>query len=211
MVIADTPEHAREIIDELAEKGVDFVKLYELLTPEVFEAAITRAHEHGLKAIGHIPATVTTVQALEAGLDGIEHIRGLEFDCAADPEGLLSQRLSVIDAHHGEKGAIIRRHVHAEVRPEAFETQDEANCEALIELLHEKQNWQAPTLQVVGFRALGYYKKPGWLDAYDYLTPALRADWERRYADFTNEEKYKEWKDHGFWTMNMVKKLYYNS
>src|SRR5690606_22158142 len=106
------------------DRGVDFIKLYEMMRPEVFAAAAQRAHQRGLQVVAHVPIRMTTSAALEAGLDEIEHLRGLEFDCARDPERLLSQRVAIMDAHESESGgAQLRRKVHADVRPGAFAEQ----------------------------------------------------------------------------------------
>lgn len=52
--------------------GVDFVKLYGSLPPELVAAAIEEAHARGLPVVGHLGAT-TWGRAAELGIDGVEH------------------------------------------------------------------------------------------------------------------------------------------
>jgi imidazolonepropionase-like amidohydrolase len=83
--LASTPEGARAAIDTLAAKGVDVVKLYEQLTPEVYAAAAARARELGLPTAtdlgiqftrGLTASQVDALQAIEAGVGSIEHLSG---------------------------------------------------------------------------------------------------------------------------------------
>ncbi len=64
-------ETAQAHVASLAEAGVDFIKIYELVTPEVFEALVASAEAHGLPLAGHVPLSLLArdvgprVQALD--------------------------------------------------------------------------------------------------------------------------------------------------
>ena len=204
----DTPEQAIALVDKLAAAGVDLIKPYEMLRPEPFKALVARANQHRLPATGHVPIRMTVGQALDAGLNGIEHLRGIEFDCAENPEELLAQRTAIMDAHDQEGGGMqLRRSVHATVRPPALDTQDPERCAALIEQFVKAGTWHTPTLHFVGFRALGLYKDPAWLDAYRYLPPGLRERRLKLLEEFTDESKYTEWADHGRWAVDILGRM----
>lgn len=70
---ATTPAEVRAAVRRQADVGVDLIKLYVTLTPELLEAGIDEAHAQGLPAVAHLLATTWT-QAAEAGIDGIVHI-----------------------------------------------------------------------------------------------------------------------------------------
>ena len=199
--VADTPAQAIAVVDSLAQRGVDFIKAYEMLRPEVLTALIARAHHHGLSVTGHIPLRTTTQHALDAGLDGIEHLRGMEFDCARDPQRLLADRVRLMDAHADERGMQLRRRVHATVRPGAFASQDSAACAALIRQFVKRGTWHTPTLQIVAFRSLGYHGRQAWRESWQYLPAALQPVWRERLAEYTDESKYDEWRTHGEWAI----------
>ena len=74
----DEPEEARAAVRKLADAGVDQIKVYSLLKPDVYEAAVSEAHKLGLKATGHVPLEVTLDQAMAVGQDCSEHMTGFE-------------------------------------------------------------------------------------------------------------------------------------
>jgi imidazolonepropionase-like amidohydrolase len=69
--VRDRDEVRREVAWQHA-AGVDFIKVYASLPPELVAAAIEAAHERGLPVVGHLGAT-TWGRAAELGIDGIEH------------------------------------------------------------------------------------------------------------------------------------------
>lgn len=206
--VADTPAQAVALVDSLAQRDVDFIKAYEMLRPEVLAALIERAHHHGLSVTGHVPLRTTTLQALDMGLDGIEHLRGMEFDCAREPQRLLDERVRLMDEYAAEPGVRLRRRVHASVRPGAFASQDPAACAALIRQFVEKGTWHTPTLHIVAFRSLNYHSDPSWSENWQYLPAALRPVWRERLAEYTEESKYTEWRTHGDWAIATVGQMH---
>jgi imidazolonepropionase-like amidohydrolase len=65
-------EDLGEEIDNQAKAGVDFVKTYVGLTPDLVEEAIKKAHSHGIKVIGHLYLTSWT-DAANMGIDFLTH------------------------------------------------------------------------------------------------------------------------------------------
>lgn len=73
-VTVTTPEEVRAEVDRQAAAGVDFIKLYVGLEPALIEAAVERAHAHGLRVIAHTLATSWT-EAAELGVDQLLHLQ----------------------------------------------------------------------------------------------------------------------------------------
>ncbi len=69
----DTKEELRAEIRRQAEAGVDLIKLYVTLTPELMAVGVDEAHRQGLPAVAHTMMTSWT-EAARMGLDGIVHI-----------------------------------------------------------------------------------------------------------------------------------------
>ena len=67
-----TEREVREEVDWQAEAGVDFIKVYQDLPPDLVRAAIDQAHRRGLRVIGHVQATTWT-EAARMGIDFICH------------------------------------------------------------------------------------------------------------------------------------------
>src|ERR671917_473778 len=67
-----TEEQAREEVRLQAAAGVDFVKLYVGLPPNLVKAAIDEAHNQGIRVIGHLYMTSWT-DAANLGIDALTH------------------------------------------------------------------------------------------------------------------------------------------
>ena len=70
--IVASPDEAREEVRVQAQAGVDYIKLYTLLPPDVVEAAIDEAHTLDLEVIGHIGRT-SWFEAIGFGIDALTH------------------------------------------------------------------------------------------------------------------------------------------
>ena len=68
----ETESDYREIVARDAALGLDFVKLYVGVPPELARVVIDEAHRHGLGVIGHLGETSWT-EAVEAGIDALTH------------------------------------------------------------------------------------------------------------------------------------------
>jgi imidazolonepropionase-like amidohydrolase len=67
-----TDEEIREEIRNQAAAGVDYVKLYVGLKPDLVKAAVDEAHRQGIKVIGHLYLTSWT-DAANLGIDFLTH------------------------------------------------------------------------------------------------------------------------------------------
>lgn len=82
-------EEARAAVQDLATKEVDFVKIwvddrdgrYEKLTPELYDAIIDEAHQHGLRVTAHVFTQEDAKGLLRAGVDAFAHgVRDQDVD-----------------------------------------------------------------------------------------------------------------------------------
>lgn len=79
-LVLETPEEARKAVISVQEQGYDEVKVYELLTEEVYEEIMKTADEIGIRVVGHVPRQVGLRKALELGQDSIEHLSGYSLE-----------------------------------------------------------------------------------------------------------------------------------
>jgi hypothetical protein len=79
-------DEAREAVDHYAELGFVQIKIYNRLPADLVRVVIERADEHGLRVSGHVPWEMTAPQAVEAGLDEIQHIVTVMEGVALDPD-----------------------------------------------------------------------------------------------------------------------------
>jgi imidazolonepropionase-like amidohydrolase len=96
-VITDPGEVVQEISNE-KHLGYDFVKVYNRLTSEVYEAIASEAKKDGIRFVGHVPYAVGLKRAIEVGQSSIEHLNGYidafqnadsPFRSSNDPESRL--------------------------------------------------------------------------------------------------------------------------
>jgi imidazolonepropionase-like amidohydrolase len=67
------PEHAREVIKNLAEQGVDLIKVRNTHSAETFLAILSEAKKYGLPVAAHAPR-MNLIAASDGGLKSIEHV-----------------------------------------------------------------------------------------------------------------------------------------
>lgn len=71
--VGDAAE-ARAAVAELAALGADFVKPYTLLPREAALALLDESASRGLRVAGHLPASLDASDAIQGGMDSIEHL-----------------------------------------------------------------------------------------------------------------------------------------
>lgn len=71
----DDPAAAADLVRALKAQGVDALKAYFMLKPEVVRAVVSEAHAQGLRVTGHLGVLTSWTQAMDAGIDGFNHIR----------------------------------------------------------------------------------------------------------------------------------------
>ena len=169
-------EAAEREVDELAAAGVDLIKAYELLAPDVFAAVVARAATHGLPVTGHAPLSMDAAAASAAGMSSMEHMRNLEMSCSGQAEVLQEQRRAMLAAG-AESGGALRSAIHSAQRLPAIESQDDDRCAELVRVLAENGTWQVPTLTIVTPRVTRLHARASWRENFRYLPVPVRSQW----------------------------------
>ena len=68
-----TPKQARRVVDSLQAASVDFIKVRNGLSREVYFAAVAEARRIGIPLVGHLSTGVTVAEASDSGQRTIEH------------------------------------------------------------------------------------------------------------------------------------------
>ncbi len=79
---------AREEVRQEQQEGADFIKIYNLLTRDTFFAIVDEAKQKGLRFAGHVPNSISAVEASEAGQHSIEHLTGILLASSTREEAL---------------------------------------------------------------------------------------------------------------------------
>ena len=165
---------ARSRVAELKSQGVDFIKIYEMVSPEVFAALVEAAGTHGLPIAAHVPLSM---RASTAGphVNSMEHLRNVELDCAANSDGLLETRRQQLSAGEESSGMKLRTFLHSLQRRAAIAAFDEAQC---AEVLGTLQNTiQVPTARLNALSMFPPFQRDDWPDALAGIPQAVREEW----------------------------------
>ena len=171
-----TPEQARETIRGLKEQGVDFIKIYEMVSPAVFEAMVETANELDLPIDSHVPLSLRAGTA-GPSVDSIEHLRNIEMDCASNSAALHEDRLERLKNPDGLSGFELRSSLHSLQRLPAIANYDQDRCDEVIAAL--ESTTQVPTLQLYSTGIVPPYTRDDWDAALDQLPVAATEDWRR--------------------------------
>jgi len=120
-----TPDDGRRAVDDLKQRGVDFIKLQSLIPREAVFAVAEEARKQGIPFVGHVPDSVRASEASNAGQKSFEHLIGI-FEGSSPLEDAFLK---------GPK-----------TEGQFLSTFDPARAAALFALLAKNHTWQCPTL-----------------------------------------------------------------
>ncbi|TNF90414.1 MAG: hydrolase, partial [Gammaproteobacteria bacterium] len=175
-------EAARTYVAELKAAGASLIKIYELVSPEVFEVLAAEARAAGLPIASHVPLMMTADRAGPLA-DSMEHLRNLELACAANWEQLLAERQRIMTEFVEGRGYDLRRSLHSLQRIPAIEAYDEARCDQVLGTLTE--TIQVPTLRLNTVAIELPHSDPDWPRALAELPPTVADEWQARARDMT--------------------------
>lgn len=137
-VALSKPDAAAQLVRSLKSQGVDALKVYFLLNPEVLSAVIKEARAQGLPVTGHIGVRTGWREAMNAGINGFSHVRVWKdfLPREKQPQG----ENETLDS---TKNPIARMQADwSDIDP------DGAAAEALIKMMIEKKVAIDPTLTI---------------------------------------------------------------
>ena len=190
-VSTPTESRVREEVQRQAELGVDYIKVYGSLSPELIAAAIQEAHVHGLEVIGHLQRTTWTA-ATELGIDHITHGAPWSADYLPNPlrssyRGTLKDRMFWLE-NVDLSGPAIRE---------------------MIEVMADRGVTVDPTL--IAYRTKFYGDDPHYVNSPDsiYAPQLVRDIWHR--GTFTSDWTAADYaRGHAVWprVLELTKAMY---
>jgi imidazolonepropionase-like amidohydrolase len=164
-----TPEEARAAVDQLQQRGADFVKIIDVPRDAYFAVA-EESKARGISFAGHIPADVNAVEASNAGQKSIEHIiySSLAFDCSSQEAQLRKKKLDARVRHDGQ--AI------GDITDEANRTFSPEKAATLWATFKKNGTWVTPTLFSIRANARRMEDSAGDPQL-AFLPAALRKEW----------------------------------
>jgi len=201
-------EALEKLVHRLDSLNVDFLKAYEMLTPEQFFKLMEMAKRLGLKVTGHVPLSMDVTAASNAGLNSMEHLRNLELSCASNDVELLMQRHAMLKKGKSMPGGALRSSIHATQREVAVNNYNDNKANSIIQVLLKNQTWQIPTLTLNTSQALPPYNRPEWQESFEYLPDSIRDEWISMMIKQSNEAVPAFREPYAQWMFSMVGKLH---
>jgi imidazolonepropionase-like amidohydrolase len=172
------------VVDSLHRHGVDFIKVYDALPEEIYQAIADESRRVGIPFAGHLSAFITPAQAAAAGQRSIEHaiFDRFYYDSVMAPAAV-ERRLG--------------RSLSPRERPDSVErylaTFDTTSLRTIARTLARHEVWLDPTL--VWFRAF-YARGHGYQDTtassrtrFAFVPRHLRESWAREVAGVSPQER----------------------
>ncbi len=169
-------EQALRNFKALQEAGVDFIKIYELVSPEVFSALASAAEEASLPIAAHVPLSM---KADTAGpkVGSMEHLRNIEITCSEQASSLFESRSREIQSPGEKSGYELRSFLHQSQREVALQSVNarSARCQQVLASL--KNTIQVPTLRLNTITNYSPLNREDWQEHLDNMPPELAAQW----------------------------------
>ena len=150
---------ARQAVDSLKKRAVDFLKVYHFLSRESYFALADEAKKQGIPFAGHIPNGVSPREASNAGQRSLEHIT------------VLLQALIALENKEGRTSK--------QLTAEAFDKLAGEEGTALFQAMAKNGTWHTPTLVV----AQSFLLRPEMAakpdDRRNYIAAMTKEHWEK--------------------------------
>lgn len=170
---------ARAAVKTFKARGVDLLKIYSLMPHDAFFALADEAKKERIPFGGHLPITVSALEASNAGMVSMEHGHGLQEACSSRDSSLRAEQQRLIDELIAAKEHnLLVEPIYVEQAHTAFSTYDAAKCRALYAAFARNHTAQVPTLVLLESWAHEHDPRRLRDPRYRYIPELLRNSWE---------------------------------
>jgi imidazolonepropionase-like amidohydrolase len=183
---AGTEAEGRQAVRDTKKNGYDFVKVYSLLTRDVYLAIADEAKKQGLFFAGHVPGAVTVSDASDAGQKSMEHLYGILLGCSSEEEKLTRELQVARKDPRNPDRALLRR-----INQQLVDSYDAKKAATLFAKFKANETWQCPTLTVL--HSLAYLDDPRHTsdERLSFMPRSIRSSWDPK-TDFRLKTLTKE-------------------
>jgi imidazolonepropionase-like amidohydrolase len=145
------PNGAKNTVDELQGKGVDFIKIGDTLPRAVYLAIAEESTRRHVPFAGHLPVSVTASEASRYGQRSIEHFgsagfHGVLIACSTQEAELSAYVQAALAAAMTGGDSPDTKVLQADFTTRLVESYDSRKAAALFSLFVKNGTWQVPTL-----------------------------------------------------------------
>ena len=179
-----TPAEARRNIAEIHAAGASFLKIYEMVSPEIFAAIVEEASQRNLPIDAHVPLTMLA-REVAPKVQSLEHLRNYELDCITDREAKRNERVSIMQNAGDTPGANLRSQLHGLQRMASIEAEDTNVCAQSTKALTNTMS--VPTLRLNTLRTMPPMQRADFEPALSLIPLDVREEWLMLIASLNNE------------------------
>ncbi|SHE61002.1 Amidohydrolase family protein [Microbulbifer donghaiensis] len=160
-----TPDQAQAFVQMEAARGVNFIKVHNLVARDVYFALAAEAQKQQIGLVGHVPGAITATEASNAGQESIEHLFGVIEECTGGGKQIRDDlRVKLqgdVDLANAALQEMIRRY-------------DARRCKGLFATFEANETWHVPTLIIYNHERVHTWP----LDPKNqYVSAKLRDQW----------------------------------
>jgi imidazolonepropionase-like amidohydrolase len=166
--VVRTPNEARDTFDRLDNMDVDFVKVLSNVPRDAYFALIERARKWYIPVAGHVPESVSLMEAIDARQKSVEHMTGVLLACSKNEDALRKRLLLAIQAQ--DEASYVK--VHTEI----LRSYDPKKAEELFERMARFETREVPTLVMLR-REMFPDKEDRKSPQMKLISPEIRKSW----------------------------------
>ncbi|HMI43740.1 MAG TPA: amidohydrolase family protein [Gemmatimonadaceae bacterium] len=175
-----TEQDGVRAVDTLARKKdgssrADFIKPYSWVPRAAYFGLAAEARKLNVPFAGHVPYSVSVVEASDAGQRSIEHEDDLMRACSSRDSVLRARFADTTTLAPGSQLAVIRSAAR-----ELRASYDPAKCRSVIQTLARNHTWVTPTLVVYQPYAHAFDSASSHPELAKYVPGLVQGGWRRR-------------------------------
>jgi imidazolonepropionase-like amidohydrolase len=173
----------RDYVRSFKNRGVDFIKVYDNLSRESYFAIADESKKLGLPFAGHVPKSLTVLEASNAGQKSIEHLTKLI-------EASSSTYLNIVEKYGGKENM---PKTDLMIQKKIYQGYGGNLANELYSQFIKNETWQSPTLTVL--RNYAYLRERSDLDKkrLTYLPRRITYRWHSKNHPKMKNRPEEEW------------------
>ncbi|MGC2185803.1 MAG: hypothetical protein WA637_21220 [Terriglobales bacterium] len=175
-VVVKDADDARRVVNTLVADKADFLKVYNTLTREADLSIATQARQAHIPFAGHVPDTITPLEASQLGQKSIEHLWGIPNYVSSSPESLQKIKAAADDAGDPRTA----RDLYYKLNETILASYDSNKASTLFAEFAHNGTWQTPTLVVLRSYALIHNPALRKDPRVAYIPDDIRRSWTSR-------------------------------
>jgi len=145
-IAVGTPEEGRKAVGTIQQNGGDFIKVYSSLPRDAYFAIADEAKKRHMDFAGHVPDSITAVEASNAGQKSFEHLLSVLAGCSTGGDEMRTNPVT---------GQSHMQYIRA-----LLDAYNPAKAAVLFALFRTNGTWQCPTLTVLN--AIAHLDEPAF-------------------------------------------------